>query len=77
MVEGTPTICKNAREDDKKPDIISSIDGLSKYLGCGKTTAMKIMKQKERNSLMMGLRIKLAENGSLIENALMKNLNRI
>lgn len=44
MVEGTPTICKNARDDDK--DIISSIDGLSKYLGCGKTTAMKIMKQK-------------------------------
>lgn len=44
MVEGTPTICKNAHDDDK--DIISSIDGLSKYLGCGKTTAMKIMKQK-------------------------------
>lgn len=55
MVEGTPTICKNAREDDKKPDIISSIDGLSKYLGCGKTTAMKIMKQKREKLVNDGV----------------------
>lgn len=55
MAEGTPTICKNARDDDKKPDTISSIDGLSKYLGCGKTTSMKIMKQKREKLVNDGV----------------------